>query len=108
MPRLASIMGYLRMATHPAIFAKPLSPKEATSNIEALLAQPHVRALSEDDGFWQSFREVAAEVLPRGNMVPDVHPAALLRVHGVDTLYTHDRDFRTFDFLRVVDPLARA
>jgi len=41
----------------------------------------------------------------RGNLVPDAHLAAVLRQHGVVTLYTHDRDFRKFDFLRAIDPL---
>jgi predicted nucleic acid-binding protein len=38
--------------------------------------------------------------------VPDAHLAALLRQHGVGTLYTNDRDFRRFDFLRVINPFA--
>jgi predicted nucleic acid-binding protein len=32
--------------------------------------------------------------------------AALLRQHGVKTLYTHDRDFPKFPFLDVRDPFA--
>jgi hypothetical protein len=46
-------MGYLRKATHPAIFARPLSADEAARNIDALLKLPHVRILSEEDGFWE-------------------------------------------------------
>ena len=42
----------------------------------------------------------------RGNLVPDAHLAALLREHGVRTLYTHHRDFRRFDFRDVRDPFA--
>jgi hypothetical protein len=41
----------------------------------------------------------------RGNLVPDAHLAALLRQHGISRLYTHDRDFRKFDFLEVIDPI---
>lgn len=98
-------MGYLRMATHPAIFAKPLSAREAMSNVEALLGRPHMRVLGEEEGFWNLYSEVATSLLPRGNLVPDVHVAVLMLQHGVDTIYTHDRDFRKFDFLRVLDPL---
>ena len=100
-----TIMGYLRMATHPAIFAKPLSAREAMSNVEALLGRPHMRVLGEEEGFWNLYSEVATSLLPRGNLVPDVHLAVLMLQHGVDTIYTHDRDFRKFDFLRVLDPL---
>ena len=100
-----TIMGYLRIATHAAIFAKPLSPQEAMQNISGLLARPQARVLAEEDGFWEHYRDIANEVRPRGNLVPDAHLAALLQQHGVATLYTHDRDFRRFDFLRVLDPL---
>jgi hypothetical protein len=40
----------------------------------------------------------------RGSLVPDAHLAALLRQHGVATLYTRDRDFLKFGFLDVRDP----
>ena len=99
-----TIMGYLRIATHAGIFAAPLSPDEAMANIQALLALPHVRTLGEDDGFWDAYRSVARAFPLRGNAVPDAHLAALLRQHGVSTLYTSDADFKRFDFLRVINP----
>jgi len=100
-----TIMSYLRIATHPSIFAQPLSPQEAMANIEALLALRHVRVLAEEEGFWVHFSTVAKEVRPRGNLVPDIHLAALLRQHGVPVICTHDRDYRKFDFLKVIDPI---
>jgi toxin-antitoxin system PIN domain toxin len=103
-----TVMGYLRIATHPAIFDRPLSPDEAMANIEMLLNLPQVRFLSEEDGFWNVYRTATAEVPTRGNLVPDAHLAALLRQHGVKTLYTHDRDFLKFSFLDVHDPLSSA
>ncbi len=99
-----TVMSYLRIATHPAVFGRPLSPDEAMTNVEALLSLPHARLLSEDEGFWDVYRTTTAEVPTRGNLVPDAHLAALLRSHGVKTLYTHDRDFLKFPFLDVRDP----
>jgi toxin-antitoxin system PIN domain toxin len=104
----STVMGYLRIATHPAIFDRPLSPDEAMANIEMLLDLPQVRFLSEEEGFWNAYRTTTAEVPTRGNLVPDAHLAALLRQHGVKTLYTHDRDFLKFSFLEVRDPLSSA
>jgi hypothetical protein len=101
-----TLMSYLRMATHPAVFARPLTHQDAARNIEALLATPSCRVIAEEDGFWDVYREVAKEVSPRGNLVPDAHLAALLSQHGVVKLFTHDRDFRKFSFLDVRDPLA--
>ena len=101
-----TIMSYLRMATHSRIYSAPLTPAEAMTNIERLLARPHVRTLSEGDGYWAVYTDVARETPVRGNLVPDAHLAALLKQHGIRTLYTHDRDFLKFSFLRVIDPFA--
>jgi hypothetical protein len=101
-----TVMSYLRIATHHAIFADPLAPEEAMRNIDALLRLPHVRVLGEDEGFWDVYREVTRTVPARGNQVSDAHLAALLRQHGIRTLYTNDADFRKFDFLDVRDPFA--
>jgi len=101
-----TVMSYLRIATHPAVFDHPLSPDEAMANMETLLNLAHARFLSEDEGFWAVYRDVTSEVPARGNLVPDAHLAALLRFHRIRTLYTHDRDFLKFAFLDVRDPLA--
>ena len=101
-----TVMSYLRIATHPAVFRQPLTPAEAVANIESLLNLRHTRFLGEEEGFWDVYREVASETPVRGNLVPDAHLAALLRQHGVKRLYTHDRDFLKFSFLDVRDPLA--
>ena len=100
-----TVMGYLRIATHPSIFGQPLTPDEAMANIGMLLSLPHIRFLSEEEGFWDIYREMTAEVPTRGNLVPDAHLAAILRQHGVKKLYTHDRDFLKFAFLDVRDPI---
>ena len=100
-----TVMSYLRMATHPSLFDHPLSSEEAVANVEALLTAPQTRLLSEDEGFWEVYRETIADVPTRGNLVPDAHLAALLKQHGVKTFYTHDRDFLKFTFLDVKDPL---
>ena len=100
-----TIMGYLRIATHPSIFDEPLTPEEAMANVETLLNLPHCRCLAEEEGFWATWSTVASETVVRGNVVPDAHLAALLRFHGVRRLYTNDRDFRRFEFLDVQSPL---
>lgn len=100
-----TVMSYLRISTHPSIFDHPLSPDEAMGNIETLINLPHVRFLSEGEGFWEIYRATTGELPTRGNLVPDAHLAALLRYHGVKTLYTNDRDFLKFPFLDVRTPL---
>ena len=94
------------MATHPRIFAQPLSHADASRNVEALMALPHCRVIGEQDGFWNTYRDITGDVPTRGNLVPDAHLAAVLRQNGIAMLYTHDRDFRKFAFLEVRDPFA--
>ena len=101
-----TIMSYLRMATHPAIFEHPLTHNEAVTNIEALLNLPHCRIIGEDEGFWETYRSVTADVPTRGNLVPDAHLASILTDHGIRTVCTRDRDFRKFTFLDVRDPFS--
>jgi toxin-antitoxin system PIN domain toxin len=99
-----TLMGYLRIATHPRIFSAPLSPGEALGNVSALLAMPQVRAVSELDGFVEAYRHVSRGTAVRGNLVPDAHIATILFQHGVRTLYTNDRDFLKFQSLDVRNP----
>lgn len=99
-------MAYLRIATHPAIFDRPLSHADARANLEALLELPHVRAVGETETFWRRFAEVAEDVAPTGNLVPDAHLVTLMLENGVRTIWTRDRDYRKFTGIRVRDPYA--
>jgi hypothetical protein len=101
-----TLMSYLRISTHPRIFAAPLTPGEALGNISALIALPHVRAISELDGFLDAYRHVAGETPVRGNLVPDAHLATILFQHGVATMYSNDRDFSKFPSIELRDPFA--
>jgi len=101
-----TLMSYLRIATHPRIFATPLSPDEALANVSALIGLPHVRAVSELDGFVDAYKQVAGETPVRGNLVPDAQVAAILLQHGVRTLYSNDRDFRKFQSIDLRDPFS--
>jgi predicted nucleic acid-binding protein len=99
-------MAYLRLVTHPRIRNAPLTAQQAERNIDSLLAVPQCRTLSEQEGFWSVYLECTKGLAVRGNAVPDAYLAALLKQNGVTRLYTADRDFRRFDFLKVIDPTA--
>jgi hypothetical protein len=98
-----TIMGYLRIVTHPTVLPRPLDPREAIVNVSALIAAPHIRTPGEDEGYWDLYLATRNKG-DRGNAVPDGHLAALMRQHGVGTIYTRDRDFRRFDGIAVEDP----
>ena len=100
-----TVLGYIRIVTHPGIMARPLGPVTALDNVSALLALPHVRSPGEAEGFWDTYRATAGERV-RGNEVSDAHVATLMRQHGVRVIYTRDRDFRRFDGVQAQDPFA--
>ena len=98
-------MGFLRLSTNPALTDRPLSPAEALSSLGDLIDRDHVRTPGEAADFLSVYRQTAAAGT-RGKDVTDAHIAALMRQHGVSTIYTRDRDFRRFDGIRVEDPFA--
>src|SRR5260370_13208472 len=82
-----AVLGYLRIVTHPAILPKPLSARDATANVEALLQRSHVRSPGEADGFWELFRQTTRDQA-RVTDVPDAHLISLLTQHGVRPIST--------------------
>ena len=100
------VMGYLRIATHPAIFSRPLSHTDAVANIDGLLARPHVRVVGEGERLWDIYRGVVVDVPARGNGVPDAHLVALMLEHGVSSIWSRDRDFRKYASITAHDPFS--
>lgn len=98
--------GFVRIVTNPRFHRHPLALADALHNMHELLSQPHVRTGSEGEGFLRLFAEACTEVRAAGNLVSDAYIVALMRQHGVSRILTHDRDFRKFDGIRVVDPFA--
>jgi uncharacterized protein len=98
-----TIMGFLRIATHPTIFPSPRSPEQAVAAITTLVDRPNVRTPTEAEGFWELYG-ATADSQARGNHVPDAHLAALMRQHGVAVIYTRDKDFRRYDGVEPRNP----
>lgn len=99
---------FLRVATHRNVFRKPFSSREAWGFIEAVLASPSLSVLVETDrheGVASGVLSEMPELRITGNVVFDAHTAILMKEHGVPTIFTHDRDFRRFPFIQVVDPI---
>lgn len=101
-----TLTAYLRMITHPKIFSKPFTQAQAEENISRLLTSPRIMCISEEAGFWDVYQAVSKKIPVRGNLVPDAYLAALLKQRGITTIYTRDRDFIKFPFLKVIDPFS--
>jgi toxin-antitoxin system PIN domain toxin len=97
---------FLRVSTHPAVFTAPLDLSTARRWIQLLLDTPRAGLLIETDRHAEILQELTT-MHPRlaGNVVHDLHTAALMREHGVSEIRTADTDFHQFGFLKVVNPL---
>ena len=100
-----AVLAYLRTVTHRTILSRPVSVAQALASIDQLLALDHVRFASDASDGWSILRELALRHDAHGKLVHDVHLVALMRQHGVGTIWTHDIDFRRFDGIRVYDPV---
>ncbi len=97
---------FLRVATHPRVFRRPWTAREAWLFLDALLAAPPLTVLAPT----RRHPEVLGQTLrehpdARGNLMHDLHTVVLMREHGISRIVTRDNDFRQFPFLTVVDPL---
>ncbi len=97
-------LAFLRLSTNPGVLRSPLPGETAMRAVARLISLPHVRIGGERDGFWEALVEATRGIGVRGKLFPDAHLVALMRQHGVSTIYTHDRDFRKFEGIRVIDP----
>ncbi len=101
-----TVYEFLRVSTHPAVFEHPWSLSEAWRFLQAATAGPGFSFLRPTD----RHAEVVGEIIRlvpqlKGNIVHDLHLAALMREHGIQEIRTADTDFHVFPFLRVVNPL---
>lgn len=97
-------LGFLRITTRLHYSPGALSQEVAMQAIEKLIALPNVRTGAEGPEFWAELQNVTKGMVVRGKLFPDAHLVALMRTHGVTTILTHDRDFRKFDGIRLLDP----
>ena len=87
---------FLRVVTHPAILKPPSDFRAARLSLEALLESPSLRVLTPGDRFPKLLLETVAGARVTGNLVFDAQIVAVCREHGVETLWSSDRDFARF------------
>lgn len=100
----AVMLGFLRIATNPAIFEQPLSADEALDYVGEWLAQPVAVIVHPTERHAGYLRGLLAPLGTAGNLTSDAHLAALALEHGAE-LCSCDTDFARFEGLRWTDPL---
>lgn len=97
---------FLAIVTHPRIYAPPTPLRRALDQVDAWMEAPGVVLLSEAEAYWSELRATLEVGRIAGPQVHDARIVALCRQHGVDELWTADRDFGRFPGLNVRNPLA--
>jgi toxin-antitoxin system PIN domain toxin len=99
-----TLWAFLRIATNPRAFDRPLSASEAEAAISSWLAQPAAGILEPGERHWDILRELVRDGQTTGPLVMDAVLAAIAIEHGA-TVFTTDRDFSRFSGLRWTNPL---
>ncbi len=101
---LMSLLAFVRIATNPTVFARPLPTPEAISIVQLWLELPQTGMAHPTEQHWMLLDRLVRSGQARGAMVRDAHLAALALEYGA-TLHTTDRDFARFPELRFINPL---
>lgn len=100
-----SLMAFLRIATNPRIFPRPLGAGEAWEQVEEWLALPNVWVPGPVSTHASIVGRLIRETGATAKLMPDAHLAAIALGHGL-MLCTADADFRIFSGLKVFNPVA--
>lgn len=99
---------FLAIATHPAVYDPPTPIAVALDQVDAWIESPSLLLLGESAEHWATLRPLLEKGRVAGAKIHDARIAALCLAHGVQALWTADRDFSRFPALRAVNPLASA
>jgi uncharacterized protein len=90
------ILAFLRIATRPEVFPRPLTVEEATSTVSYWLGQPSAVSVDPTPRHLSILAGLLRDSGAGGNLVTDAHLAALALDHQA-TVVTFDRDFARFE-----------
>jgi uncharacterized protein len=100
-----SVHEFLAIVTHPKIFRPPTPLAHALDQVDAWLESPRAVLLAESGTHWATLRATLEAGRISGPQVHDARIAVLCVDHGIDELWTADRDFSRFPGVRVRNPL---
>jgi uncharacterized protein len=100
-----TLWAFLRIATNPRVFERPLFTTEAEAAISSWLAQPVAGILDPGERHWDILRDLVRDGQAAGPLVMDAVLAAIALENGA-TVCTTDRDFSRFSRPKWTNPIA--
>lgn len=100
---------FIAVATHPRIYSPPTPLTQALDQVQEWLDSPSLSMIGEpSDIYFGVLKHVIEVSQATGPRVHDARIAAICAVHGVDELWSADRDFSRFPGITVRNPLVKA
>lgn len=96
---------FLAIVTHPRIYRPPTPLAKALEQVGIWRESPSLRMLGELAGHWKELKTLLAVGRIAGAAVHDARIAAICLEHGVEELWSADRDFSRLARLSVRNPL---
>ena len=86
------ISGFIRVVTHPRVFARPSTLDDALLVAEQLRGLANFVALAPGPRHWEVFTRLCADARATGNLIPDAYLGALAIEAGAEII-TGDSDY---------------
>ncbi len=102
---LPTVSEFWSIVTHPKMTGGPSSPAVVAHFFHYLITEGHGNIWTPGPGFGQRLLRWAASLKVRGNRIFDLQIAVVALEHGVQEIWTHDRNFQSVPGVKVRDPL---
>jgi uncharacterized protein len=100
----AVVLGFVRIATHPKVFERPMTVEDAVGRVEEWVTLPHFQWVHPGPTHLATLSTLLKTIRTAGNLTTDAHLAALAIERGL-VLQTTDADFARFPGLKWNNPL---
>lgn len=101
-----TILGFIRIATHPRIMARPLPVASVNDRLASWLELSHVHIPHPSERHFERLRRTLETLGVAGNLTTDAHLATLAIERGY-VLCSTDQDFGRFKGLKWVNPFKK-
>lgn len=100
----STVLGFIRISTHPRVFSNPMAIDESASHVDAWFGQPVAEVITPGPRHWAILSRLLLSTRSGANLTTDAHLAAMAIEYGA-CVFSSDTDFHRFPGLRLQNPL---